>query len=382
MGDHDPTLIAEQLARNQAFLGEEGLAQIRQAHVVVVGVGSVGSWAALMLARSGVQHIRLIDPSVVRTKDLASHAAATPSTLGVPKVTALQSTVSHIAPFVQIESIIGEWQQRHLTMVDPINTAVDATDNGNGSKKEKIMVVDCLGDTSIDAKLKLIQFCHSHRISIVSALDPGNKVDPTRIQITDISDSFEDPSARVLRRKLKLMGVDRHLPVAYSIEKPADPKFMKDELHVETMKELGEEMPNIRRRHTPIFGSIAAMYGMTLTTYTLLHLADFSAYELPPLKLRDKLYGRIHQEVNKRERQNYHNMETPLALKDVEYIYEEIWHGKSVVSGPQERITMARWDRTQPLGFLNTVCMSKEEARAHDVLPMDTDLRQFYGDGK
>jgi hypothetical protein len=67
----------------------------------------------------------------------------------------------------------------------------------------------------------------------------------------------------------------------------------------------GRHMPDIRTRHTPHFGSIAAMYGMSLTTYTLLHLAEFSAYKLPALKLRDKLYGRIHQEVNKRERQHY-----------------------------------------------------------------------------
>jgi hypothetical protein len=77
-----------------------------------------------------------------------------------------------------------------------------------------------------------------------------------------------------------------------------------------------------------------------------------------------------------------HRDASPLTLTEVIYIYEEIWRGKSVVSGPQERITLARWDRTLPLSHLNTVCMSKEEARAHDVLPMDTDLREFYGNGK
>ncbi|KAI8079856.1 uncharacterized protein BX664DRAFT_203765 [Halteromyces radiatus] len=370
--EHDPTLIEEQLARNQAFLGAEGLAKIRQSHVVVVGLGSVGSWAALMLARSGVQHIRLIDPSVLVAKDLACHAAATPSTLGVPKVSALQATLSHIVPFVHIESIIGEWQPRLLGMMDPIHTSM--TDN---KKDGKIMVVDCLGNNSMDAKLKLIEFCHSHRIQIVSALDPGNKVDPTRIQITDISDSFDDPSAKVIRRRLKLMGIDRHLPVAYSSEKPMDPKFIKDQGIITSIE---EGIPNIHVRHSPVVGSIAAMYGMALTTFILLQLADFPAYELPPIKLRDKLYTRIHQEVNKRERHYYHSPDTELNLKQVEYIYEEIWHGKSVLSGPQERITLARWDRTRPLGYLNTVCMSKEEARAHDVLPIDTNLRQYYGD--
>lgn len=179
--NHDQTLIDEQLARNQAFLGKEGLDKVRGSHVVVVvGVGSVGSWAALMLARSGVQHLRLVDPSVLLGKDITSHAAASPSTLGRPKVTALQSMVSPIAPFVHIETIMDEWQTRHL---DPIK------EQGT-EKKKKVMVVDCLGNTSLDAKLKLITYCHSRRIDIVSALDPGNKVDPTRVQITDISDTF------------------------------------------------------------------------------------------------------------------------------------------------------------------------------------------------
>ncbi|KAI8340074.1 hypothetical protein BC941DRAFT_419317 [Chlamydoabsidia padenii] len=361
---HDPTLIDEQLARNEAFLGKEGLEKVRTSHmVVVVGVGSVGSWAALMLARSGVEHLRLIDPSVLLGKDITSHAAATPFTLGRPKVMALQSMVAPIAPFVQIETIVDEWQARHL----------------NPPQHKKVMVLDCLGNTCLDAKLKLIELCHSRHISIASALDPGNKVDPTRVQMTDISDTFDDPSAKVIRRRLKLLGVDRDVPVAYSIEKPADPKMIKDQQRAESIHD-GEQMPDIHKRQTPQFGSIAAMYGMSLTTYTLLHLAGFSAYELPPHKLRDKLYGRIHQEVNKRERQHYHNSDASLlTLNDVEYIYEEIWRGKSVISGPQERITLARWDRTRPLSYLNTVCMSKEEARAHDVLPMDTNLRDFYG---
>lgn len=172
---HDPTLVDEQLARNQAFLGEEGLSQVRKSCVIVIGVGSIGSWAGLMLARSGVQHLRLIDPSIIKPKDIANHAAASPLTIGQSKVKALEQMISHFAPFVTIEPIIDTWQPKYINLPP---------------SSSKIIVVDCLNHTCIDKKIELIQFCHSRQIHIVSALDPGNKVDPTRIQMTDISDTF------------------------------------------------------------------------------------------------------------------------------------------------------------------------------------------------
>ncbi|ORX61845.1 hypothetical protein DM01DRAFT_1331316 [Hesseltinella vesiculosa] len=382
---HDPTLIDEQLARNQAFLGKEGLDQIRQAHVVVVGTGSVGSWAALMLARSGVQHLRLIDPANIEPHHVSSHAAATPLTIGRSKVSALQAILAPIVPFVDVDPVQSEWQPRHImdmvmemsksaptspTATPPLTTTLP-------TQKSNLMVVDCLGTTSLDAKVKLIQFCHTCGIPIISALDPGNKVDPTRIQLTDISDTFDDPSATLLRRRLKQLGVDRNLPVAYSTEKPTDPKYTTNPSQIHRFQ--NSVLPDARSRHTPIIGAISAMYGMTLTTYTLLHLANFSAYQVPACRLRDKHYQRIHEEVRKREQTTYNNMDMPLSVQDVEYIYEEIWHGKSVLTGPQERTTLARWNRSKPLSLTNAVCLSKDEARAHDQLPHDTNLTTHYG---
>jgi hypothetical protein len=69
-------------------------------------------------------------------------------------------------------------------------------------------------------------------------------------------------------------------------------------------------------------------------------------------------------------------------VKDVGYIFEEMWHGKSVLSGPQNQMALVRWDRSKPLDFMNTVVMSKDEAKRHDALPLDTDLSQCYGQGK
>lgn len=67
--------------------------------------------------------------------------------------------------------------------------------------------------------------------------------------------------------------------------------------------------------------------------------------------------------------------------REVAYVYEELWLGKSVISKQTDRLALTRWDRSKPLSLTNTVCMTKEEADAHDKLPSDVDLRDHYGQG-
>lgn len=68
-----------------------------------------------------------------------------------------------------------------------------------------------------------------------------------------------------------------------------------------------------------------------------------------------------------------------LDVRDVGYIFEEMWHGKSVISGPDDKLCLTRWDRRKKLDYLNTVCMTRVEANAHDKLPENTDLEKHYG---
>lgn len=70
-----------------------------------------------------------------------------------------------------------------------------------------------------------------------------------------------------------------------------------------------------------------------------------------------------------------------LDVQDVAYIFEEMWHGKSVVSGPNDKLALTRWDKSKPLSYFNTVCLTRQEANAHDSLPENVDLEQHYGKG-
>lgn len=102
----DEALINEQLSKNTAFLGEVGMKKVRESFVIVVGAGGVGSWAALMLLRSGVKRIRIIDFDQVTLSSLNRHAVATLEDVGTPKVRCIKKHFKEIAPFVEVEDCV------------------------------------------------------------------------------------------------------------------------------------------------------------------------------------------------------------------------------------------------------------------------------------
>lgn len=103
-------LVREQLARNYAFLREDGVARVRAASVVIVGCGGVGSWAAVMLARSGVAKLRIVDFDYVTLSSLNRHATAALADVGTPKVLCVARALRAIAPFVHVDPRVELWR--------------------------------------------------------------------------------------------------------------------------------------------------------------------------------------------------------------------------------------------------------------------------------
>ncbi|PWN46637.1 hypothetical protein IE53DRAFT_391192 [Violaceomyces palustris] len=188
--DWDESLIREQLSRNYSFLGEEGMEKLRGSFVIVVGAGGVGSWAALMLLRSGISKLRLIDFDQVSLSSLNRHACANLSDVGRPKVVCCSEKFSQIAPWARLEAWVelfrGEEAERLLS--GKPDYVVDAIDN-------------------IDTKVELLRYCAENRIKVISSMGAGAKSDPSRIQISDISTTSEDPLARSVRRRLRALGI-------------------------------------------------------------------------------------------------------------------------------------------------------------------------------
>ncbi|KAI8984624.1 hypothetical protein BDF20DRAFT_816239 [Mycotypha africana] len=258
---YDDKLIEEQLSKNTAFLGEEGAKKLRNAFVIVVGAGGVGSWAALMLARSGVKRIRIIDFDQVTLSSLNRHAVATLEDVGTPKVRCIKKCFKDIVPFVEVEDCI-----------DLLNAEnVDILLGGNPD-----YVVDAIDN--INTKVDLIRYCYERKLPVISSMGAGAKSDPSRIQIADISETFGI---------LKKLNILKGVPVAYSTEKPSHVKLLP------------------LARILPVLGTIPSMFGMAIANYIILRVTNYPDFDPLPVKLRDGLYVRVHRDLLTREAKVY-----------------------------------------------------------------------------
>jgi len=180
--------------------------RLRAAHVAVFGLGGVGSWAAEALARGGVGALTLIDHDTVGPTNLNRQAQAFHSTLGQPKAEAMAHRVLDIQPDCRVTVCAARYDAdcREAFFPDPpYDYMIDAID-----------LVSC--------KLDLIQTALARGIPIVSALGTGNKLDPTLLRISDLSETSGCPLARVVRKELRKRGILHH-KVLWSPEPPCQP---------------------------------------------------------------------------------------------------------------------------------------------------------------
>ncbi|KAI8595662.1 hypothetical protein EDD21DRAFT_358844 [Dissophora ornata] len=315
-----------------------------------------------MLIRSGVGKIRLIDFDQVSLSSLNRHATAVQADVGTPKVLAMKKAFLSLAPWVEVDARVELFQEdaaEELLSGNP-DYVVDAIDN-------------------INTKLALLKFCYDRKIPVMSSMGAGAKADPSRIQISDISETLEDPLARAVRQKIKAMGVDSGIDVVYSTEKPHHVKLLPlDETQAQEADEYST-LPDFRARILPVLGPLPAMFGMSMATFISCRLAGYPIDPLP-IKLRQSLYLRIHRELMVREQKLDKRIKTiALDRRDVGYVLEEIFRGKSVLSQSSDKIGLIRWKRGESLNLQNVVVLTKSEMNKHEKLPLDADLVQVYG---
>ncbi|KAF8654804.1 hypothetical protein AX16_003373 [Volvariella volvacea WC 439] len=350
---YDEELIREQLARNYAFFGDEGMAKIRKGNVVVVGCGGVGSWAAVMLVRSGVSKIRLVDFDYVTLSSLNRHATATLTDVGSPKVKCVEKALNQFSKWVEVDARIDIWRKEEGgALLEGADWVIDAIDN-------------------ISTKVDLLKYCHDHGIKVFSSMGAGAKCDPTRIQISDISYTIYDPLARAVRRRLRLLGVNSGIPVVYSTEVPGDVKLLplpEEEFQKGQVKELGV-FDDFRVRILPVLGPIPSIFGLHIATYIICKLAEKPILNPLPIKGRKKLYERLLRDLIHRESKLTGESinKLPIDEDDVALIFEDIHRGRSVIP-PHDvptRPTLIRWDLAKPLTVDNCVVMEWKDAEKH-----------------
>ncbi|KAJ3378681.1 hypothetical protein HDU84_007393 [Entophlyctis sp. JEL0112] len=353
-------LIREQLSRNYSFLGEEGMAAVRASFVVVVGLGGVGSHAAHMLARSGVQHLRLIDFDQVTLSSLNRHAVATHADVGTSKAACLHSHLSAIAPHTRIE---------------PITELFDLAAADRLLAGQPHFVLDCIDNLA--TKIDLLKYCSDRGLRVISSMGAGAKADPSRIQIADISDTFEDPLARATRQGLKKKGIDSGIAVVYSTEKPGKVKLLPMDQDKEPNADEYAVLPNFRSRILPVLGTLPALFGMAMASYVICRLAGFEMNPLP-IKGRPRTYEKILSNIKKDRKPSDGDLQ--ISVQDIGFVLDEIWLGKSFLSGSyeKEKVTLTRWNTNKPWKIDNLVCLTKKEADEHSLIPFEK-MESHYG---
>ena len=194
--------MRERTKRTEMLLGAEAMERLRAAHVVVFGLGGVGSWCAEALARSGVGRLTLVDEDSVAESNLNRQVCALGSTIGRPKAEIMAERLRDIAPDAELI---------------PVTARYEAASRGRFFPGDYAYVADCID--LVSCKLDLIQTCLERGIPILSALGTGNKLDPSQFRIGDISQTEGCPLARVVRKELRNRGI-RHHRVLWSPELP------------------------------------------------------------------------------------------------------------------------------------------------------------------
>ena len=200
-------------SRTALLLGSEGMQKLKNARVAVFGLGGVGGYVVEALARSGIGALELVDHDTISITNINRQILATTKTVGKSKALAAKERVLEIDPdiFVTAREQFFHPDTAGTFDFSGYSYVVDAIDTVTG-------------------KLALVTAAQAAGVPIISCMGTGNKLDPTRFQIADISKTSVCPLARIMRKECAKRGI-RHLKVLYSTEDPipSDPTVLSDE---------------------------------------------------------------------------------------------------------------------------------------------------------
>jgi tRNA A37 threonylcarbamoyladenosine dehydratase len=194
--------MTDWLQRSELLIKQEGLEKLKNASVLVVGLGGVGSFAAEFLARAGVGNMTIIDGDIVDITNINRQLPALHSTIGKDKVEIVAERILDINPEINLvkmnEFLSPERMEEILE-----NTRFD-------------YVLDCID--SVSPKLALIKACRRKKIKIVSSMGAGGKTDPSKVLVRDLSKTNNCYLAKQIRKRLKKEGITKGFRCVFSTE--------------------------------------------------------------------------------------------------------------------------------------------------------------------
>ncbi len=200
------------LSRTELLIGKEQLNKLSGKHVLVVGLGGVGAYAAEQICRAGVGAMTIVDGDVVDVTNLNRQLPATNSTIGKPKAEVIAERLFDINPRLKL-TVINEFMKDDK-IIELVKIKYD-------------YVVDAI-DT-LSPKIFLIYYCLRNSLKIVSSMGAGGKVDPSKIVIADIKKSYNCKLARMLRKRLHRLGIYKGVKVVFSPEETLKDSVMLEE---------------------------------------------------------------------------------------------------------------------------------------------------------
>ncbi|MCW0822678.1 tRNA threonylcarbamoyladenosine dehydratase [Clostridioides difficile] len=192
--------------RTSFLVGDDGIKKLNNSNIIVFGVGGVGSFTVEALARAGVGNITIVDFDDVDITNINRQIPALHSTVGRYKVDVMEERILDINPNINIKKIRSLYNKdtSDEILTERYDYVVDAID-------------------MVSSKIHLIETCEKKRLKIISSMGMGNKLDPTKIVVTDIHKTNTCPLAKVMRKELRDRGIKK-LKVVYSTEQPIELK--------------------------------------------------------------------------------------------------------------------------------------------------------------
>ncbi|CZR98005.1 MULTISPECIES: ThiF family adenylyltransferase [unclassified Clostridioides] len=192
--------------RTSFLVGDDGIEKLKSSNVIVFGIGGVGSFTVEALARAGVGNLTIVDFDDVDITNINRQIPALHSTVGKYKVDVMEDRILDINPNINIKKIRSLYNK-------------DTSDEILAERYD--YVVDAID--MVSSKIHLIETCEKKGLKIISSMGMGNKLDPTKIVVTDIHKTSTCPLAKVMRKELRDRGIKK-LKVVYSTEQPIELK--------------------------------------------------------------------------------------------------------------------------------------------------------------
>jgi len=251
------TPVDRRFDRNRLLIGHAKQDLLHQAHVMIFGLGGVGSYAAESLCRAGIGRLTLVDHDYICVTNSNRQIHARKGNLGRLKSEAMEELLKSINPRAKIEAL----------------PAFYAAQNASSffDKRKPDFVIDAIDN--LTSKVHLLGTCLERGIPVTSSMGAAGRLDPTKITVMDIWDTKGDPLAKLVRKKMRREGIQGNFPVACSTELPTKP-VAEDNCKTNCICPDHGQINTCESKHI-IIGTISyitAMFGMTLSGVVVNHL--------------------------------------------------------------------------------------------------------------